>query len=60
MSAVDLAAIVEGWATLAGLIVVALGAVFAGRQLRRESQARRLQALVALYADVWPLRTSLG
>ena len=55
MSAGELAGIVEGWATLAGLIVVALGAAFAGQQLRRESQARRLQALVALYADIWPI-----
>ena len=55
MSAAELATVIEGWATLTGLIVVALGAAFAGVQLYRESQARRLQALVALYADVWPL-----
>ena len=58
MSAVELAGIVEGWATLAGLVVVSLGAVFAGQQLLRESRARRLQAVVALYADVWPMEAN--
>ena len=55
MSAVELAGIVEGWATVVGLLVVSLGAVFAGQQLLRESKARHLQAVVALYADVWPI-----
>ncbi len=58
MSATELATVVEGWATLAGLIVVITGAAFAGVQLYRESQARRLQALVALYADVWPVEAN--
>ena len=58
MSAGELAGIVEGWATLVGLIVVALGAAFAGQQLRQESRPRRLQALVALYADVWPIEAA--
>jgi hypothetical protein len=53
MSAADLAKVVEGWATLAGLMVVVAGAVFAGVQLRRDSQSRRLQALVDLYSVVW-------
>ena len=57
MSALDLAGIVEGWATVAGLVVIVAGAAFAGVQLRRESQARRLQAVVALYADVWPIES---
>ena len=58
MSAVETAGIIEGWATLATLIVVVLGAAFAGVQLYREGQARRLQALVALYADVWPIEAN--
>ena len=58
MSAVELAGIIEGWATLATLIVVLLGLSFAGVQLYRESQARRLQALVALFADVWPVEAN--
>ncbi len=33
MSAAELATVVEGWATLAGLMVVTAGAVFAGAQL---------------------------
>ena len=57
MSTLELAGVVEGWATLAGLIVIVAGAAFAGVQLRRESQARRLQAVVALYADFWPIES---
>ena len=55
MSAVELAGIVEGWATVVGLVVIVLGAAFAGLQLRRESQASHLQAVVALYADIFPI-----
>ncbi|MDA1174980.1 MAG: hypothetical protein O2826_10765, partial [Chloroflexi bacterium] len=54
MSATDLATVVEGWATVAGLFVVIAGAVFAGVQLRADSRSRRLQALIDLYSVVWP------
>ena len=54
MSAAELATVVEGWATLAGLMVVVAGATFAGVQLRRDSKSRRLQALVDLYSVIWP------
>ena len=59
MGAAELATVVEGWATLAGLMVVVAGAVFAGVQLRRDAQARRLQALVDVFTVVWP-REMLG
>ena len=45
MSATELAAVVEGWATLVGLMVVIAGAAFAGVQLRQEAKARKLQAM---------------
>ena len=54
MSAAELATVVEGWATLAGLMVVTAGAVFAGVQLRQEAKARRLQALVTVLSDIRP------
>ncbi len=57
MSATELATVVEGWATLTGLIVVIAGAMFAGVQLRRDSKARRLQALVDLFEVVWSVET---
>ena len=54
MSATELATVVEGWATVAGLFVVIAGAVFAGVELRADSRSRRLQALIDLYSVVWP------
>ena len=54
MSATELATVVEGWATMAGLLVVIAGAVFAGVQLRQEAKSRRLQALMAVFADIRP------
>ena len=54
MNAAEIATVVEGWATLVGLMVVVAGAVFAGVQLRREAKARRLQAMVNLFADILP------
>ncbi|MCH8973717.1 MAG: hypothetical protein IH869_01465 [Chloroflexi bacterium] len=54
MSAAELATIVEGWATLAGLMVVVAGAVFAGVQLRQEAKARHLQAILAVLSDIRP------
>lgn len=60
MSATDLATVVEGWATLAGLVVVIAGAVFAGVQLRRESDARRLQAMVTILSDIRPPEVSMA
>ena len=54
MSATELAVVVEGWATLAGLLVVITGAVFAGVQLRQEAKARKLQALMAVLTNIRP------
>ena len=58
MSATDLAVVVEGWATFAGLIVVALGAAFAGVQLRRQAKARHLESVMAVLSDVRPLEVA--
>ncbi len=52
MSAAEIATVVEGWATLAGLMVVVAGAVFAGVQLRQEAKARHLQAILAVLSDI--------
>ena len=54
MSAADLATVVEGWSTLAGLLVIVVGATFAGVQLRQEAKARKLQALMSVLADIRP------
>lgn len=54
MSASDLASVVEGWATLAGLIVVIVGAIFAGVQLRQEAKSRHLQAIMGVLSDIRP------
>ena len=54
MSAAEIATVVEGWATLAGLMVVVAGAVFAGVQLRQEAKARHLQAILAVLSDIRP------
>lgn len=54
MSAAEIATVVEGWATLAGLMVVIAGAVFAGVQLRQEARARHLQAILAVLSDIRP------
>ncbi len=54
MSAAELATVVEGWATLAGLMVVVAGAMFAGVQLRQEAKARHLQAILAVLSDIRP------
>jgi hypothetical protein len=56
VNATELATVVEGWATLAGLIVVITGATFAGVQLRRDSGSRRLQSLLSLYEVIWPTK----
>lgn len=53
-------------ATLATLAVVAVGVTFAALQVRQETLARRLQAISAMWAEVWPdeasraLRVLLG
>lgn len=52
MSAAEIAAVVEGWATLATLLVIVVGAAFAGVQLRQEAKARKLQALVSVLTDI--------
>ena len=54
MNAAELATVVEGWATVTGLMVVIAGAVFAGVQLRQEARARRLQAMMAVLSDIRP------
>ena len=54
MSAVELARIVGGWATLATTLLLLVGAVFALYQLRIATKARRLQALVSIYQQVRP------
>jgi hypothetical protein len=54
MSAAEIATVVEGWATLAGLMVVIAGAVFAGIQLRQEAKARKLLVLMSVLTDVRP------
>ena len=58
MSAGEIAAVVEGWSTLAGLMVVVAGAVFAGVQLRQKAKARRFQALTTVLADIRPPEVS--
>ena len=40
MNAAEIATVVEGWATLAGLMVIVAGAVFAGVPLRQEAQGQ--------------------
>ena len=52
MSATELATVVEGWATLAGLMVVIAGALFAGVQLRRDAKARRDQTVIEVLSAV--------
>ena len=52
MSAMDLATVVEGWATVAGLMVVIAGAVFAGVQLRQQAKAQSFQTLMAVLKEV--------
>ena len=52
MSATELAAVVEGWATVAGLMVVIAGAVFAGVQLRQQAKAQSFQTVMAVLSDV--------
>ena len=52
--AAELATVVEGWATLAGLFVIVVGAAFAGVQLRQEAKARKLQALMSVLTDIHP------
>lgn len=52
MSAMELAGVIEGWATLAGLFVVIAGAVFAGVQLRSEARARRFQATTSVLSEL--------
>ncbi len=54
MSAAEIAMVVEGWATLAGLMVVIAGAAFAGVQLRQEARSRHLQAMMAVFAEIRP------
>jgi hypothetical protein len=54
MNATELATVVEGWATLVGLMVVIAGAVFAEIQLRQEAKARKLQALMSVLTDIRP------
>ena len=54
MSAAEIATVVEGWATLAGLMVVIAGATFAGVQLRQEARSRHLQAVMAMLSNVRP------
>jgi len=54
MSATALATVVEGWAKVAGLLVMIAGAIFAGVQLRQEARARHLQAMMAVFADIRP------
>lgn len=58
MSATELATVVEGWATVAGLWVVIAGAVFAGAQLRQEARAERFQTVIAVIGEV--LTTEVG
>ena len=60
MNAAEIATVVEGWATLVGLMVVVAGATFAGVQLRQEAKARRLKAIVVLLADIWPLEVTFA
>ena len=45
-------------ATLATLIIVAVGVTFAALQVRQETLARRLQGMSALFAEVWPEEAS--
>ena len=52
MNATELATVVEGWATLVGLMVVVAGATFAGVQLRQDVRSRRLQAIMAVLSNV--------
>ena len=52
MSAAEIATVVEGWATVAGLFVIVVGAAFAGVQLRQEAKARKLQALMSVLTDI--------
>ena len=52
MDAAELATVVEGWATLAGLMVVIAGALFAGIQLRQEAKSRHLQVLVTVFENI--------
>ena len=52
MSAAELATVVEGWATLAGLLAIVAGLAFAGVQLRQEAKARKLQALMSMLTDI--------
>ena len=58
MSAADLATVVEGWATLVGLVVVIAGAVFAGVQLRQQAKAEQFQTVIAVIGEV--LTTEVG
>ena len=60
MSAADIATVVEGWATLAGLFVLVAGAVFAGVQLRQEAKARHLQAIMAVLTDIRPPEVAIA
>ena len=41
-------------ATLATLTIVAVGVTFAALQVRQETLARRLQAISAIWSEVWP------
>lgn len=52
MSATEIAAVVEGWATLVGLIVVIAGAGFAGVQLRQQARAQAFQTTMAVISEV--------
>ena len=45
-------------ATLATLMIVAVGVTFAALQVRQETLARRLQAMSAVWAEFWPPEAS--